>query len=213
MSTYNALVTKLVIIFTLSPVSGILSLIQQRLQCCLSLCSLYLALETQELVKYEDASAVFVCGFELINYSSLQQQRKLQQNTITFVSICACHGSYCLMWYRYILQAAYHYCACMGFKPFMYKGLETGSRQVAEHAVKQNDVSLSICLSVCLFVLGYLCVCVCVCTRRVVTAGEIITPCSFTVCFLSGNPTHHLRFMWCCVQRCASVLEECSISR
>ena len=97
MSTYNALVTKLVIIFTLSPVSGILSLIQQRLQCCLSLCSLYLALETQELVKYEDASAVFVCGFELINYSSLQQQRKLQQNTITFVSICACHGSYCLM--------------------------------------------------------------------------------------------------------------------
>ena len=48
----------------------------------------------------------------------------------------------------------------MGFEPFMYKGLETGSRQVAAHAVRQNDVSLSVRLTVCLKL--FVCVCVCV---------------------------------------------------
>ena len=28
----------------------------------------------------------------------------------------------------------------MGFEPFAYKGLETGSRSVVAHAVKQNDI-------------------------------------------------------------------------
>lgn len=37
-------------------------------------------------------------------------------------------------------QSAAHYCARMGFEPFAYKGLETGSRSVAAHAVRQNKV-------------------------------------------------------------------------
>ncbi|VDO78081.1 unnamed protein product, partial [Heligmosomoides polygyrus] len=37
-------------------------------------------------------------------------------------------------------QAAYWYCVNFGFEPFAYRGLETGSRQVAKHAVKQNKI-------------------------------------------------------------------------
>ncbi|KAL6727363.1 hypothetical protein Aduo_009247 [Ancylostoma duodenale] len=37
-------------------------------------------------------------------------------------------------------QAAYWYCANFGFEPFAYRGLETGSRKVAQHAVKQNKI-------------------------------------------------------------------------
>ncbi|CAB4054649.1 HPD [Lepeophtheirus salmonis] len=37
-------------------------------------------------------------------------------------------------------QAAFHYCARYGFKHMAFKGLETGSRQVAAHAVCQNDI-------------------------------------------------------------------------
>ncbi|KAK6743319.1 hypothetical protein RB195_010527 [Necator americanus] len=37
-------------------------------------------------------------------------------------------------------QAAYWYCANFGFEPFAYRGLETGSRHVAQHAVKQNKI-------------------------------------------------------------------------
>ena len=28
----------------------------------------------------------------------------------------------------------------MGFEPFVYKGLETGSRDIASHVVKQNKI-------------------------------------------------------------------------
>ncbi|KHJ96521.1 4-hydroxyphenylpyruvate dioxygenase [Oesophagostomum dentatum] len=47
-----------------------------------------------------------------------------------------------LSFHRYcsLLQAAYWYCANFGFEPFAYRGLETGSRQVAQHAVKQNKI-------------------------------------------------------------------------
>lgn len=37
-------------------------------------------------------------------------------------------------------QAAAHYVARLGFEPFAYKGLETGSRQVAAHVVKQDKI-------------------------------------------------------------------------
>jgi len=37
-------------------------------------------------------------------------------------------------------QAASYYCNKMGFEPFGYKGLETGSREVVSHAVKQDKV-------------------------------------------------------------------------
>jgi len=37
-------------------------------------------------------------------------------------------------------QAAYWYCANFGFEPFAYKGLETGSRKIASHAVRQNKI-------------------------------------------------------------------------
>ncbi|VDL71784.1 unnamed protein product [Nippostrongylus brasiliensis] len=37
-------------------------------------------------------------------------------------------------------QAAYWYCANFGFEPFAYRGLETGSRHVAQHAIRQNKI-------------------------------------------------------------------------
>lgn len=37
-------------------------------------------------------------------------------------------------------QAAAHYCVHFGFTPFAYKGLETGSRDVASHVIKLNDI-------------------------------------------------------------------------
>ena len=37
-------------------------------------------------------------------------------------------------------QAADWYCYAFGFEPFAYKGLETGSRHVAAHAVRQNKI-------------------------------------------------------------------------
>jgi 4-hydroxyphenylpyruvate dioxygenase len=37
-------------------------------------------------------------------------------------------------------QAAYWYCANFGFKPFAYKGLETGSRQITSHAILQDKI-------------------------------------------------------------------------
>lgn len=38
------------------------------------------------------------------------------------------------------LQAASFYCDKMGFEPWAYKGLETGSREVVSHVVKQDKV-------------------------------------------------------------------------
>ncbi|XP_071094145.1 4-hydroxyphenylpyruvate dioxygenase-like [Haliotis cracherodii] len=43
-------------------------------------------------------------------------------------------------WVGNAKQAASFYCSRMGFEPFMYKGLETGSRDIAAHAVKQNKI-------------------------------------------------------------------------
>jgi len=37
-----------------------------------------------------------------------------------------------------LLQAATYYCVRLGFKEVGYKGLETGSRQIAAHVVRQN---------------------------------------------------------------------------
>ena len=50
-----------------------------------------------------------------------------------------------------LFQAAAHYCVRMGFSPFAYAGLETGSRQVAAHVVKQNEVSFIFIKNVSLF--------------------------------------------------------------
>ncbi|XP_067684884.1 4-hydroxyphenylpyruvate dioxygenase-like [Haliotis asinina] len=43
-------------------------------------------------------------------------------------------------WVGNAKQAASFYCARMGFEPFMYMGLETGNRNIAAHAVKQNKI-------------------------------------------------------------------------
>ncbi|XP_013413991.1 4-hydroxyphenylpyruvate dioxygenase [Lingula anatina] len=43
-------------------------------------------------------------------------------------------------WVGNAKQAATFYCVRMGFEPFAYKGLETGSRQVVSHVVKQNKI-------------------------------------------------------------------------
>jgi 4-hydroxyphenylpyruvate dioxygenase len=43
-------------------------------------------------------------------------------------------------WVGNAKQAASYYCNHVGFKPFAYKGLETGSREVVSHAVRQNKI-------------------------------------------------------------------------
>lgn len=37
-------------------------------------------------------------------------------------------------------QAASFYCDKLGFEPLAYKGLETGSREVVSHVIRQNKV-------------------------------------------------------------------------
>lgn len=41
---------------------------------------------------------------------------------------------------HYLPQAASFYCNKLGFEPLAYRGLETGSRDVVSHAVKQGKV-------------------------------------------------------------------------
>ncbi|KAH9515138.1 hypothetical protein Btru_019312 [Bulinus truncatus] len=43
-------------------------------------------------------------------------------------------------WVGNAKQAASYYCTRLGFEPFMYKGLETGCRDVAAHVVKLNKI-------------------------------------------------------------------------
>ncbi|KAK1328621.1 hypothetical protein QTO34_012194 [Cnephaeus nilssonii] len=43
-------------------------------------------------------------------------------------------------WVGNAKQAASFYCSKMGFKPLAYKGLETGSREVVSHVVKQGQI-------------------------------------------------------------------------
>lgn len=42
-------------------------------------------------------------------------------------------------WVGNAKQAASYYCTHMGFEPYAYKGLETGSRDIVSHVIKQND--------------------------------------------------------------------------
>ncbi|XP_057320660.1 4-hydroxyphenylpyruvate dioxygenase [Microplitis mediator] len=44
------------------------------------------------------------------------------------------------LWVGNAKQAAGFYCARFGFEPLGYRGLETGSRKLASHAVKQNKI-------------------------------------------------------------------------
>jgi len=43
-------------------------------------------------------------------------------------------------WVGNALQAASFYCVRLGFKPWLYSGLETGNRKVASHVIKQNNI-------------------------------------------------------------------------
>ena len=43
-------------------------------------------------------------------------------------------------WVGNAKQAASYYCNHLGFRPFAYKGLETGSRELVSHAVNQNKI-------------------------------------------------------------------------
>ncbi|XP_067931512.1 4-hydroxyphenylpyruvate dioxygenase-like [Watersipora subatra] len=43
-------------------------------------------------------------------------------------------------WVGNALQAASYYCTRMGFSPYLYQGLETGSRETACHVVKCNKI-------------------------------------------------------------------------
>lgn len=50
------------------------------------------------------------------------------------------HFDHLRFWVGNAKQAASYYVTRMGFEPFAYRGLETGSRQVCSHAVKQNRI-------------------------------------------------------------------------
>ncbi|KAF4524229.1 hypothetical protein B566_EDAN018194 [Ephemera danica] len=50
------------------------------------------------------------------------------------------HFDHIAFWVGNAKQAAAHYCARMGFEPLAYRGLETGERRVASHAVVQNKI-------------------------------------------------------------------------
>lgn len=47
-----------------------------------------------------------------------------------------------LFWFKSLksFQAASYYCDKMGFQPLAYKGLETGSREIVSHAIRQDKV-------------------------------------------------------------------------
>lgn len=50
------------------------------------------------------------------------------------------HFDHVTFWVGNAKQAAAYYCNHMGFEPFAYRGLETGTRDVVSHAVKQNEI-------------------------------------------------------------------------
>merc|ERR1711962_679665 len=50
------------------------------------------------------------------------------------------HFDHIRFWVGNAKQSASYYCTRMGFEPFAYRGLETGSREVCSHAVKQNRI-------------------------------------------------------------------------
>lgn len=43
-------------------------------------------------------------------------------------------------WVGNAKQAASYYCLEMGFRPIAYRGLESGSRRIAAHVIKQNKI-------------------------------------------------------------------------
>jgi len=52
------------------------------------------------------------------------------------------HGfDHLTFWVGNALQAASFYCTRLGFKRIAYRGLETGSRDVVAHVVRQNDIT------------------------------------------------------------------------
>lgn len=50
----------------------------------------------------------------------------------------------------FLFQAASYYCNKLGFEPLAYRGLETGSREVVSHVVKQGKVGILITHIKCL---------------------------------------------------------------
>jgi len=46
------------------------------------------------------------------------------------------------LWVGNALQASSWFCLRFGFQPYAYRGLETGSREVVSHAIKQNKIIL-----------------------------------------------------------------------
>lgn len=61
---------------------------------------------------------------------------------IQFVCKNNYNSNYSLYESNCLMKASTFYCTRMGFEPVAYRGLETGSRKVAAHVVKQNEVSI-----------------------------------------------------------------------
>lgn len=50
------------------------------------------------------------------------------------------HFHHITFWVGNAKQAASYYCEKLGFHPQAYRGLETGSREIVSHVVKQNEI-------------------------------------------------------------------------
>ena len=77
------------------------------------------------------------------------------------------------LWVTNAKQAASYYILRFGFTPLAYRGLETGSREVATHVVRQNDVILAFSspLNPVETDMG----------RRIMIAGDAVKDVAFTV--------------------------------
>lgn len=54
------------------------------------------------------------------------------------------HFDHVRFWVGNAKQASQWYCVHFGFEPYAYRGLETGSRSVVSHVVRQNKVCINI---------------------------------------------------------------------
>lgn len=70
---------------------------------------------------------------KLLNLSTSSEEEVMSNGKLI-------HFHHITFWVGNAKQAAAYYCNHFGFEPFAYKGLETGSRDVVSHVVKQNDI-------------------------------------------------------------------------
>lgn len=95
---------------------------------------------THNAVFFQPVGGKFL-SFDHVKFwvGNAKQVRILNRFFFFYIDVFIRHLDYCEV--RFRLQAASFYRCRMGFEPLGYRGLETGSRQIASHVVRQNKVS------------------------------------------------------------------------